>query len=133
MILRTYSPKFNSSLLVSKPGKKALQTFELDGAQDQSLAVMFRPHVSGCTSVAAKAAARLVSSWTYQDFALNIHRLCGSQELEGLKGETGVRLGASDVGMVGVVFTTPKGENDRRCYWTNTLRSTEQRGSNISI
>lgn len=128
--MRTYSP--NLILQLShywyQNQYKRLQTFELDGAQDQSLAFMIRPHISDDTLVAAKAAARFVSVWTYQDFALNIHWLCGSQELEGLKCESGISLGASGVGSVGTVFWTSKGKNNKRCYWTNTWRLKEQRG-----
>lgn len=88
-------------------------TFELDGAQDQSLAVVFWPQVSGHTFLAATAAAGIVvRGWAYQDLALDVHWLCGSQKLEGLKCETGIGTGASDVGLVGVVHGTSKGETD---------------------
>lgn len=53
---------------------KRLQTFELDGAQNQSFALVFRPQVSGRTSPAATTAAGIgVIAWTYQDLALNVH------------------------------------------------------------
>ena len=90
---------------------KCLLTFELDGTQDQRLAVVFWPQVSGRTSVAATAAAGIVvGGLAYQDLALDVHRLCGSQELEGLKCEAGVVPGARDVVAIGVVHSTAKSE-----------------------
>lgn len=104
---------FLTSNLIIKTRYKWLQTFELDGTQDQSLAVVFWPQVSGCTSAAAAAAAGIVvRGWACQDLALDVHRLCGSQELEGLKFETGIRAGASAVGVVGAVHSTSKGETE---------------------
>lgn len=89
------------------------QTFELDGTQDQSLAFVGRPQVSGRTSVAAPAAPRVVvGRLAYQDLALDVHRLCGSQELEGLESEAGISTGAGGVGLVGVVHRTAESKRD---------------------
>lgn len=52
----------------------------------------------------------VVRGWAYQDLALDVHRLCGSQELEGLKCETGKGMGATVVNLVGVVHSTSTGE-----------------------
>lgn len=91
-----------------------LQTFELDWTQDQSLAVVCCPQVSGHTFAAATTAAGIVvRGGTYQHLALDVHRLCGSQELEGFKCESGVSTAASDVGVVGVVHRTSVGEAGR--------------------
>lgn len=99
-----------------------LQTSELDGAQDQGLAIMFGPQVPGFPSAATPAAAGIaITGLTYENLALHIHRLCGTQKLEGFKPETGIGAGASDIGPVGAVFSTPKCEDDRLCYCTNTL------------
>ena len=51
----------------------------------------------------------VVRSWAYQDLALDVHILCGSEEPEGLKSETGVCTGASAVGVVGAVHRTSEG------------------------
>lgn len=104
---------FNWSTTGIKTKYKWLQTFEFDGTQDQSLTVVFWPQVSGHTFVAATTAAGIVvRGLAYQDLALDVHRLCGSQELEGLKCETGIGSGASDVAPVGVVHGTAKGETE---------------------
>lgn len=85
----------------------------MDGTQDQSLAVVFWPHISGGTVVASTAAAGIVvRGGAYQDLALDVQRLCGSQELESLKSEAGIGTGATDVGIVGVIHRTATGETD---------------------
>lgn len=61
---------------------------------------------------ATAAAGIVVGGLAYQDLALDVHRLCGSQELEGLKCETGEGIGARAVGPVGVVHRTSKGETE---------------------
>lgn len=74
---------------------------------------MFWPQVSGLPFAAATAAAWIVvRGLAYQDLALDVHRLCGSQELEGLECETGIAMGTSHVGLVGVVHTASKGETE---------------------
>ena len=111
---------FNWSVNGFKTRHKWLQTSELDGTQDQSLAVVFCPQVSGHTRSAVRrivAAGIAVRGWAYQDLALDVHRLCGSQELEGPKCETGIGTEASVVGPEGAVHGTSGGET-RNCYWT---------------
>lgn len=59
--------------MLKSESHKRLQTFELDGAQNQSFALVFR-QASGRTGPAALTAAGIgVIAWTYQDFALNVH------------------------------------------------------------
>lgn len=58
------------------------------------------------------ASGIVVRGWAYQDLALDVHRVSCSQELEGLKLETGKGTGASDVGIVGVVHRTSDGETE---------------------
>lgn len=72
---------------------------------------MLWPQVSGNTVVAATAAAGVaVRGLAYQDFALEEDWLTSSEELEGLKCETGVGVVARNVGMVGVIYRTSKSE-----------------------
>lgn len=89
-----------------------LPTFELDGTQNQSLAVVLWPQVSGRTSSASAAAAGLVGAGAYQDLALDVYRLIGSQELEGLKSETGIVTEAIKEGLIGVVHRTSTSRRD---------------------
>lgn len=63
----------------------------------------------------------MVRGWAYQDLALDVHRLCGSQELEGLKCETGIGSGARDVVVVGVVCRASKGETETVLMYTSTI------------
>lgn len=87
------------------------------------MTLMSRPQVSSRTSPATMTAARVsITGRAYQDLALKIHGLCGPQELEGLKSETGVGPCARCVGHVGAVHGTSKGENDRTLLLDNCFQ-----------
>lgn len=82
-------------------------TFKLDGTHNQRLAVVVRPQASFVSSPAATAAAGVVvEGRTNQDFALDVHFIRSSEELEGLKAETGQRLRTTTNGVVGAVNRT---------------------------
>ncbi len=89
-----------------------LHTFELDGTQNDSLAVTSGPQVSCLTPCATKPTAGRVRFGAYQDLALDVHGLIGSQELEGLKCETGIGTFAIVEGPKGVVHGTSKNGKD---------------------
>lgn len=81
-----------------------IQTFELNGASDQCLAVVLGGQVSGLTSAATTATARVaVTVLADQHLALKIHRLAGSQKLEGSKSKAGVVFQAVCVDLVSAV------------------------------
>ena len=99
-----------------------LQTSEFDGAQDHGLGLMCGTQVPGSPSAATPAAAGVaITGLTYQNLALHIHSLRGSQKLEGFECEPGIGAGASGIGSVGAVFSTPKWDNERLSYCTNTF------------
>lgn len=80
----------------------------MNGAGDQGLAVVLSLQVSGLTSAAATATAGVgVAGLADQHLALQIHRLGGSQKLEGFETEAGVVVEAGCVGLVGAVCAAP--------------------------
>lgn len=82
----------------------------MDGTQDQRLALVFQPQTSGPAFPAASATEGVVvGGLAYQDLALDVNGLCGSQELKGLECETGIGTAARDDRLVGAVHGTPKG------------------------
>lgn len=96
-----------------KSGGKRIQTFELNGASDQCLALVLRLQVSGLTSDATTATARVgVTVLADQHLALKIHRLASSQKLEGSKTEAGVVFEARCVDSISAVCSASKGETE---------------------
>lgn len=85
----------------------------MNGASDQGLAVVLILQVSGLTSAATTATAGVgVSGLADQHLALEIHRLGGSQKLEGFKTEAGVVVEARCVDLVGAVCSASTGETE---------------------
>lgn len=77
----------------------------MNGASDQGLAVVLSLQVSGLTSAATTATAGVgVGGLADQHLALEVHRLGGSQKLEGFKTEAGVIVEARCVDLVGAVY-----------------------------
>lgn len=74
---------------------------------------MLSLQVSGLPSAATTATAGVaVSGLADQHLALEIHRLGGSQKLEGFKTEAGVVFEARCVDLVGAVCTASTGETE---------------------
>lgn len=85
----------------------------MNGPSDHGLAVVLTLQVSGLPSAATTATAGgAVSGLADQHLALEIHRLGGSQKLEGLKTETGVVVEARCVDLVGAVCGASTGETE---------------------
>lgn len=89
----------------------------MNGPSDQGLAVVLTLQVSGLPSAATTATAGgAVSGLADQHLALEIHRLGGSQKLEGLKTEAGVVVEARCVDLVGAVCGASTGKKRGHCY-----------------
>lgn len=85
----------------------------MNGASDQGLALVLRLQVSGLTFHATMATARVgVTVLADQHLALKVHRLAGSQKLEGSKTEAGVVFEARCVDLISAVCCTSTGETE---------------------
>lgn len=97
-----------------------IQTFEFNWTHKQSLAFVLWLQVSGYSSHAATSAAgAVVRGLTYQDSALDVHRLFSLQELKGPERKAGIVCGATNVGLVGAIHRTSKGETECYCKIQN--------------
>ena len=71
----------------------SLLTLTLDGAQHQGVAVVVGAQGPGLAGGAASPTAGVVvRGLTDDDLALQVYKLVGSQEFEGLEGEAGVAV-----------------------------------------
>lgn len=87
---------------------------ELNGSQDWSSGAVSRAQVPAHTPPAAMLAVARIIGWTDQDLAVDVDRLCLSQEVRGLNCKTKWRWRWTDDGILGAVQLASWRWNDRQ-------------------